>query len=72
MVRLKGYSVQMHYNEASNFNSSMVRLKVISDTINMVIYRYFNSSMVRLKGSDSFIKLSQKLKFQFQYGTIKG
>ena len=57
--------------QAKNFNSTIVRLKVIL----MVVYKkevcYFNSTIVRLKDDARAEILNKLAAFQFNYCTIK-
>ncbi len=54
----------------TNFNSTMVRLKVEANLEAWADYFYFNSTMVRLKAA-TYINAYSNNKFQFHNGTIK-
>ena len=55
-----------------NFNSCMVRLKVVHDLKIEATEDYFNSCMVRLKVHRCLPISLPVTVFQFLYGTIKG
>ena len=50
MVRLKASLVSSIHFFLNNFNSTMVRLKVLGGCKHPKLYLHFNSTMVRLKG----------------------
>ena len=70
MVRLKEIHAASFDAYFTDFNSTMVRLKVRTGFPAPVTHGYFNSTMVRLKALTS-IQRQRSIKFQFHYGTIK-
>ena len=58
-------------NFQTNFNSSMVRLKDVTNVYRLIRSGNFNSSMVRLKARMLGINPAEEKPFQFQYGSIK-
>ena len=57
-------------SKTEHFNSTMVRLKGSSKTVEYTYDDNFNSTMVRLKGYTHMIT-PYSPEFQFHYGTIK-
>ena len=51
MVRLKDQFQKGRLILRTNFNSTMVRLKVVGAAVDTIKRLYFNSTMVRLKAS---------------------
>ncbi len=70
MVRLKELKNSERVKFIEYFNSTMVRLKVMLLAKFRQSWRHFNSTMVRLKGGQRFIA-TEKLEFQFHYGSVK-
>ena len=70
MVRLKEYASNNVSHSKPDFNSTMVRLKVVIVISFSAFQSNFNSTMVRLKELQGDTN-SNKLLFQFHYGTIK-
>ena len=70
MVRLKDNNTDLIQQLKINFNSTMVRLKVVQEVRHLLCVQNFNSTMVRLKGWEK-LGFVEGLQFQFHYGTIK-
>jgi len=71
MVRLKESALAIAIMRFSNFNSTMVRLKVWRCNGSRQGVKNFNSTMVRLKEVKLPDFFAPAGKFQFHYGSVK-
>ena len=71
MVRLKGEVAGVNANEEVDFNSKMVRLKVIRKVSLKSSFFYFNSKMVRLKAGNAAVQQLQNTNFNSKMVRLK-